>query len=54
MTHDENVARTPGRPEADSASDDVVLIQRMLGLSPEERLLGLVRAAAFFADARRV
>lgn len=35
------------------ATSDRRLIQRMLSLTPEERLRGLARAAAFFAAARR-
>lgn len=33
---------------------DRIAVESMLRLSPEERLQGLVRAAAFFALARRV
>lgn len=54
MDHNESVTHAPGRSEEEPASDDLVLIQRMLDLRPEERLLGLVRAAEFFARARRV
>ncbi|HEX9889501.1 MAG TPA: hypothetical protein VGA69_08505 [Nitriliruptorales bacterium] len=36
------------------STEDQVLIERMLELSPEARLLGLIRAAEFFAAARRV
>lgn len=35
------------------ATSDRRLIRRMLALTPEERLRGLARAAAFFAAARR-
>lgn len=34
-------------------SDDLALIERMLTLTPEQRLLGLAQAAAFFAGAKR-
>lgn len=54
MTHDENVPDATGRFADGTAGDDLVLIQRMLQLTPEQRLLGLVQAAAFVADARRV
>lgn len=47
-------ATVADRPTGGAAGDDRVLIQRMLELTPEQRLLGLVRAAAFFGDARRV
>lgn len=41
-------------PESQSGPDDLVLIQRMLELTPEQRLIGLARAAEFFAAAKRV
>lgn len=40
--------------EHEPVGDDRALILRMLELSPEERLQGLVQAAAFFAAAQRV
>lgn len=47
--------RDPERDEAllRWATSDRRLIQRMLSLTPEERLRGLARAAAFFRVARR-
>ena len=33
--------------------DDRALIRRMLALTPEQRLQGLVQASAFFRSARR-
>jgi hypothetical protein len=36
------------------ADDERALIRRMLDLTPEQRIIGLVKAAAFFAAARRV
>lgn len=48
--------REPQRDEAllRWATSDRRLIHRMLSLTPEERLRGLARAAAFFRAARRV
>lgn len=54
MTESEDVAPAADPSETGTVGHDLVLIQRMLELTPEERLLGLVRAAAFFANARRV
>ncbi|CAN5921006.1 hypothetical protein BH23ACT10_BH23ACT10_12890 [soil metagenome] len=41
-------------PKQQSGSDDLVLIQQLLRQTPEQRLLGLIRAAKFFAAAKRV
>ncbi|MGH3442061.1 MAG: hypothetical protein ACRDUY_08450 [Nitriliruptorales bacterium] len=54
MNDSENAAGATGRSEEGTVGDDIVLIQRMLELTPEQRLLGLVQAAAFFDGARRV
>ena len=54
MTEGEGTARVADRPTDGVDGDDRVLIQRMLELTPEQRLIGLVQAAAFFQDARRV
>ncbi|MDX1619855.1 MAG: hypothetical protein R3320_02615 [Nitriliruptorales bacterium] len=50
MENDERAPQEQGR----GGSDDLVLIQHMLRLTPEQRLLGLVRAAQFFNAAKRV
>lgn len=42
------------RSSVPATDDDRALIRRMLALTPDERLEGLVRAAAFFRSARRV
>lgn len=46
----------PGSSAADApvVDADVVLVRRMLAMTPDDRLLGLARAAEFFASARRV
>lgn len=54
MTESEDISPATDRSETGAVGDDLVLVQRMLELTPAERLLGLARAAAFFADARRV
>lgn len=54
MSKADEAATVADRPTEGAAGDDRVLIQRMLELTPEQRLLGLVRAAAFFRGARRV
>lgn len=53
MTESQEDAPTRGHSETEPVGD-LVLIRRMLEQSPEDRLLGLALAAAFFADARRV
>lgn len=54
MEDSESAAGTTSRSGEGTLRDDLVLIQRMLGLTPEQRLLGLTQAAAFFEAARRV
>lgn len=41
-------------PEQHAGPEDLVLIQRLLQLTPEQRLMGLIKAAEFFAAAKRV